>query len=50
MFGYVNNLEVINVLIDKDGWLYFGDIVYWDEDEYFFIVDCLKFLIKYKGY
>ncbi|CAH0716921.1 unnamed protein product, partial [Brenthis ino] len=35
---------------DEEGFFKTGDIGYYDEDEYFFIVDRLKELIKYKGY
>ncbi|XP_078349218.1 uncharacterized protein LOC144634193 [Oculina patagonica] len=50
MKGYLGNPEATARTIDSDGWLHTGDIGYYDEDEYFFIVDRLKELIKYKGY
>merc|ERR1711860_300286 len=34
----------------KDGWLHSGDIAYYDDDEYVFVVDRLKELIKVKGF
>ena len=48
--GYLNNPEATARTIDNDGWLHTGDIGHYDEDEYFFIVDRLKELIKYKGF
>lgn len=45
---YVGNFKVIVEMIDKDGWLYIGDLVYFDNDGYLYIVDCLKEFIKYK--
>ncbi|XP_052743142.1 uncharacterized protein LOC112057207 [Bicyclus anynana] len=35
---------------DDEGFLKTGDIGYYDEDQYFYIVDRLKELIKYKAY
>lgn len=35
---------------DKDGWLKTGDVVYYDEDFCFFIVDRIKDLILYRGF
>jgi acyl-CoA synthetase (AMP-forming)/AMP-acid ligase II len=50
MRGYLNNAEATAVTIDGEGWLHTGDIATVDEDGYFFIVDRLKELIKYKGF
>ena len=49
MKGYHNMpSETANAL--RDGWLYTGDIVYMDEEGYFFIVDRKKELIKPGGF
>ena len=50
MSGYLNNPEATANTIDRDGWLHTGDIGHVDETGYFYIVDRLKELIKYKGY
>ena len=49
MKGYINNEKATAETI-KHGWLHTGDIGYYDEDGYFFIVDRLKELIKVKGF
>ncbi len=48
--GYLNRPEESRHLIDEDGWLHTGDVAYVDGDGFFFIVDRVKELIKYKGY
>lgn len=50
MRGYLNAPDKTAECLDEDGWLSTGDIARADEDGYFYIVDRLKELIKYKGY
>lgn len=50
MKGYLNRPEATAATIDEEGWLHTGDIAYADSDGYFYIVDRLKELIKYKGF
>jgi OPC-8:0 CoA ligase-1 len=50
MKGYYGNPEATAASFDSDGFLLTGDVGYYDEDGYFFIVDRVKELIKYKGY
>ncbi|KAG5881397.1 hypothetical protein JTB14_012013 [Gonioctena quinquepunctata] len=50
MKGYFNNEQATKDTLTSDGWLKTGDLGYYDEDQYFYIVDRLKELIKYKGY
>ncbi|XP_045508244.1 4-coumarate--CoA ligase 1-like isoform X1 [Colias croceus] len=48
MKGYIG--KDISEDFDDEGFYKTGDIGYYDDDEYFFIVDRLKELIKYKGF
>ncbi|KAI3703550.1 hypothetical protein L1987_73703 [Smallanthus sonchifolius] len=50
MKEYLNNVEATSSTIDKDGWLRTGDIVYFDQDGFLYIVDRVKEIIKYKGF
>lgn len=50
MKGYLGNVEATTATIDSDGWLRTGDLCYFDEDGYVFIVDRIKELIKHNGY
>ncbi len=50
MAGYLNNDEATASTIDSDGWLHTGDIATCDSDGFYYIVDRLKELIKYKGF
>lgn len=50
MMGYVNNPDGTKSIMDEDGFLHSGDVGYFDEDGYCYIVDRIKELIKYKGF
>jgi len=50
MTGYYNRPEATRACIDAEGWFHTGDIGYYDENEFVYIVDRLKELIKYKGF
>ncbi|XP_074582800.1 4-coumarate--CoA ligase-like 7 [Curcuma longa] len=49
MLGYVGNEEANDATFDSSGWLKTGDLCYFDEDGFLFIVDRLKELIKCGG-
>lgn len=46
----MNNLECTKSTIDDNGWLHSGDIAYFDEEGYLYVIDRLKETIKYKGF
>ncbi|KAJ9554503.1 hypothetical protein OSB04_018548 [Centaurea solstitialis] len=47
MKGYVHGKDT---MVESDGWLKTGDLCYFDNEGFLFVVDRLKELIKYKGY
>eukprot|EP00808_Paulinella_micropora_P021377 g81307.t1 len=50
MKGYLGKPEATQETLTEDGWIKTGDMAYVDEEGYFFVVDRLKELIKYKGF
>ena len=48
--GYIGDDEATASTLDSEGWLKTGDLCYFDENGFLFIVDRLKELIKYKAY
>ncbi|HKG27374.1 MAG TPA: AMP-binding protein, partial [Thermomicrobiales bacterium] len=50
MKGYLNQPAATSQAIDGDGWVHTGDIGFADADGYFYVVDRLKELIKYKAH
>ncbi|XP_026314673.1 luciferin 4-monooxygenase-like [Hyposmocoma kahamanoa] len=50
MKGYMGDMASSDALFDAEGYVRTGDIGYYDNEGYFFIVDRLKELIKYKGF
>ncbi len=49
MKGYHRRPGATQAMIDEDGWLHTGDIGYIDEEGYYYVIDRVKELIKYKG-
>ncbi|GLV33978.1 uncharacterized protein CBL_11139 [Carabus blaptoides fortunei] len=50
MNGYYNKEEETRQAVDEDGYMYTGDIGYFDDDYYLHIVDRLKSMFKYKSW
>ncbi|XP_068661328.1 4-coumarate--CoA ligase-like 9 [Aristolochia californica] len=50
MKGYVGDDEATAATLNSVGWLKTGDLCYFDQDGFLFVVDRLKELIKYKAY
>ncbi|KAJ2953351.1 hypothetical protein O0L34_g941 [Tuta absoluta] len=50
MKGYLGDRKSSDELLDNEGFIRTGDIGYYDQDGFFYIVDRLKELIKYKGF
>lgn len=50
MKGYVNNVSETKNDIDEDGFLHTGDLGYFDEEGYLFLIGRIKEVIKYKGF
>jgi len=50
MLGYLGRAQDTGETLDADGFLHTGDVATYHQDGYFFIVDRVKELIKYKGY
>ncbi|KAI6190942.1 4-coumarate--CoA ligase 2 [Aphelenchoides bicaudatus] len=49
MKGYLNDVEGTRQCLDADRWYHSGDIVFFDEDRYFYVVDRIKNIIKVNG-
>ncbi|RZC35101.1 AMP-binding domain containing protein [Asbolus verrucosus] len=50
MKGYLGNDEESKAAFDEDGFLRSGDLGYYDEEGFYYIVDRLKEIINYKGF
>lgn len=47
---YVRNPEGTKEVIDDDGWCHTGDIGYYDEGQYLYIVSRIKEMIKFQNW
>eukprot|EP00980_Cylindrotheca_fusiformis_P028911 scaffold22672_cov141-Cylindrotheca_fusiformis.AAC.14 len=50
MMGYLNDPDQTAECLSSSGWLRTGDVAYYDEENYFFIKDRIKELIKVRGF
>ncbi|XP_069682650.1 luciferin 4-monooxygenase-like isoform X2 [Periplaneta americana] len=50
MKGYYGDRQATSASIDADGFFHTGDVGYYDDEGFFYIVDRVKELIKYKGF
>jgi 4-coumarate--CoA ligase len=50
MMGYLDDPDKTNECLSSSGWLRTGDVAYYDEDNFFFITDRIKELIKVRGF
>lgn len=50
MKEYVGNPIATKESFDDDGFYRTGDLGYYDDDKFFYVVDRIKELIKYKGF
>ncbi|EFO19114.2 hypothetical protein LOAG_09378 [Loa loa] len=49
MKGYLNNAEETKKVIDSNKWLHTGDVMYFDPNGFYFVIDRKKDLIKVNG-
>ncbi|KAK0404856.1 hypothetical protein QR680_017668 [Steinernema hermaphroditum] len=49
MKGYLEDAEATEKTVDADGWLHTGDVVFYDDEGFYYVVDRLKDLIKVNG-
>lgn len=48
--GYLNDEKSTAQALDSEGWLHTGDVVYFNDEGYLYVVDRIKELIKYKAF
>uniref|UniRef100_A0A915CP88 Uncharacterized protein n=1 Tax=Ditylenchus dipsaci TaxID=166011 RepID=A0A915CP88_9BILA len=49
MKGYLDDEEETRLSLDSDGWYHTGDIVYFDEDGFYYVVGRIRNMIKVNG-